>query len=280
MTRRSWLNQATERLTVSGAPDARLDAEWMLCDALSIPRSMLRPSAEQELTPDQQAQMDMWLSRREAGVPLQYVQNRAYFMGLTYYVDERALIPRQDSEVLCERALALIDGRHIETVLDLCTGSGAFAVAVKALRKNVRVTATDLSQGALEVARRNAEARGADVEFVRGDLFSAVPGRRFDLILCNPPYVSDADMLTLQSEVRREPELALRGGADGLDVYRRIAGELRDHLNPGGVALFEVGMGQAEAVRQLLLQAMPEGVSGIEKDLNGIDRVVEIKRTV
>lgn len=271
MTSRSWLDQAARRLQRSGAPDARLDAEWMLCDALGIGRGELRLRLSDQIPATALDRAEAWLSAREAGAPLQYVQRRAYLMGHEFYVDERVLIPRQDTELLCERAIALVRERGYASALDLCSGSGAVGASMALACPGLRVAASDISEGALAVAERNAQALGAKLELLRGDLFGTVQGRRFDLIVCNPPYIADVDMAALQPEVRREPELALRGGPDGLEFYRRIAGEYRDHLIPGGALLLEVGCGQAQAVAALL-----GACAFIERDLPGIERVVGI----
>ena len=194
-------------------------------------------------------------------------------MGISLYVDPRVLIPRQDTETLCEAALPLISADAC--VLDLCTGSGALAIAIKKLRPQALVAATDISEDALAVARINAQNHDLSIEFLQGDLLDAAPGRSFDVIVCNPPYVNEEDMGALQREVQREPALALCGGIDGLMFYRRIMMALPAALKPGGSILFEVGYDQAAEVAALL-----QGNAEIIKDIEGIDRVVIWKRTV
>ncbi|MEG0986060.1 MAG: peptide chain release factor N(5)-glutamine methyltransferase [Clostridia bacterium] len=268
MTARQWLDAATARLKKSGAPDARLDARWMLADALGVGLGFLMMRMEDVLAPDALAQMDEWLCARESGIPLQYAQGRAYFMGHEFLSDARALIPRADTELLCEAAIERA-GPNAPGVLDLCTGSGAIAISIALARPDARVTASDLSRDALFLAEENAARLNARVTFVAGDFFEAVAGQRFDVIACNPPYLDQADMAHLQSEVAYEPALALDGGADGLDFYRRAAQALDAHLTRDGWALFEVGQGQARAVARLL-----GGECTILKDLGGIERVV------
>ena len=162
-------------------------------------------------------------------------------------------------------------------MLDLCTGSGALAVAIAAHHADARVTATDICADALAVAQGNARRCGVSIEFLQGDMFEPVKGRRFDLIVCNPPYLSAADMRALQLEVRHEPALALYGGHDGLDFYRRIASALPGHLNPGAVAMLEVGAGQAADAKALLAASMPHGLITARKDLAGIERVLSVQ---
>lgn len=271
MTSRDWLSAAVARLEAADAPDARLDCEWMLCDALGIGRAHLRFRLDDQLPDAARAQADTWLDARASGLPLQYAQRRAWFMGHGFYVDERVLIPRQDTEVLCERVIALVRERGYASALDLCTGSGAIAASVALACPGAAVCAADVSCDALDVARINSEALGANVECALGNLFQAVGERRFDLIACNPPYIADGEMDGLQAEVKREPALALRGGADGLDFYRRIAAAYLDHLTPGGALILEVGCGQARAVAGMLGRG-----AFIEKDLCGIERVVGV----
>lgn len=258
MNARDWLRDASRSVE---------DARWMLVDA-GVTR------LDEPLEPALNSKLDAWLARREAGEPLAYITGVAAFYGLELRVNPHVLIPRQDTEVLCEAAIAHV--RPGARVLDLCTGSGALAIAIKIRCPQALVTATDISPDALAVARANAKRLGADVDFCCGDLFGAVSGERFDVILSNPPYINDLDMRSLQREVTHEPQLALRGGEDGLDFYRRIAASLPAALTPTGVALLEVGYDQAQAVSGLLRQALPDGIVAITKDLSGIDRVVSI----
>ncbi len=271
MRARDLIQSAAARLTASGSPDPEADAMWLLSDALRVHRGALALRLEDEVEGDALEWFRQALSRRESGEPLQYVEGFAYFYGRRFLVDGRVLIPRPDTETLCEVALdRLKPGMR---ALDLCTGSGVLAI-IMALSGQGEVTGADISDDALQVARENARLLGAKVEWARGDLFEAVTGS-FDLIACNPPYLTEEDMLHLQPEVAREPGLALYGGADGLNFYRRIAKDLPERLNPGGCALFEVGLGQARGVAGLLAEL---GCVDIIKDLSGADRVVLVER--
>jgi release factor glutamine methyltransferase len=272
MRARELLKDAERRLTASGSPDPEADAQWLLSDALRVHRGALPLRLDGELAGEALDWFLRALKRRESGEPLQYVEGFAYFYGRKFSVDPRVLIPRLDTETLCEAALKRL--RPGMRALDLCTGSGILAVTFALEVPGLDVTGADVSFEALEVARENGEALGASVAWARGDLFGAVSGA-FDLIACNPPYLTGEDMLCLQPEVAREPKLALYGGADGLAFYRRIATELPDRLNPGGAALLEVGLGQAEAVAELL---KPLGAVRVVKDLSGADRVVIVER--
>lgn len=276
MNRREWIAQARARLERSGSPDPREDAIWLLCGALDLPRGGLTLWMDREIPEDRLKAAEAQLCRREGGEPLQYVQGVACFMGLDFSVDRRVLIPRQDTETLCEAALARLQPGM--RALDLCTGSGALAVALARLGK-ADVTGADISADALDVARENARRNGVNVRWRQGDLYGAVPGERFDLMVCNPPYLTETDMQNLQAEVAFEPALALYGGTDGLDFYRRLVCGLSQHLEPGGCALFEVGAGQAQAVRALLEAALT-GRTGVINDLCGVERVVYYRRSV
>jgi release factor glutamine methyltransferase len=247
------------------SPDAKTDARLL---AEAFLGSVFALNLRDEPGEEEKGRYLAALGRRRAGEPAQYILKKAWFMGLALYVDERVLIPRQDSELLCETALRLAAERGYKSALDLCTGSGAIALAL-ASRSRLELSAADLSAGALEVAARNAARLGLPLALYQGDLFGAVKDRRFDLIACNPPYLSRSDLAALQKEVRKEPLLALDGGRDGLDFYRRLAKGAGEHLHPGGALLMEVGLGQADAVRALFVQQ-----TETLRDLNGIQRVV------
>ena len=277
MTLREWKRFAIEALEKSGNPDAEADARILLSDVTGHALSELRFFEDVSLAEDERRTLDRRLTERLSGRPLQYIEGEAWFMGLRFSVDERVLIPRQDTETLCEEALRVLRGQKVKSVLDLCTGSGALAVSIARFCPGASVTASDISADALNVAKQNAEQNGVSVRFLQGDGFSPVQGERFSVIVCNPPYLSQADMGELQAEVRHEPEIALLGGEDGFDFYRRFSKEVFDHLTPGGCALFEVGEGQAQAVYALLTEEGRTAQAEIIKDLNGIGRVVFIR---
>ena len=269
-----WLSQAQARLAETGCPDPQIDARWMAEDALGMTRTELKFESDRALTPAQQAALGRMLERRAAGEPVQYILGRADFMGLQFHVDRGVLIPRQDTETLVETALIDVRRRPSPTVLDLCAGSGCIGLSLKSLAPQADVTLADISADALEIAKKNARALGVDAQLRHGDLFDAVRGRRFDIIASNPPYIPSGELPDLQREVRFEPALALDGGADGLDFYRRIAAGAPAHLNAGGAIFLEVGLGEAGAVLALLREAADCADSGVVKDLNGIDRVI------
>jgi release factor glutamine methyltransferase len=209
--------------------------------------------------------------RRADGEPTAYLVGRKEFWGRPFRVDPRVLVPRPETEVLLEAALAALPEGG--SALDLCTGSGVIGVTL-ALERAAAVTATDLSPGALEVARENARALRASVSFLEGDLFAPVPaGARFDVVASNPPYVPSGELAGLQREVQREPRLALDGGPDGLAVLRRIVAGAPGVLAAGGTLAVEVHETHAEVLPQLCLEA---GFARAEarKDLAGLPRLV------
>ena len=271
MTVLEALKSAQQRL--QAIPEPRLDAEYLLAEALHISRLMMLIDKSRALTAAEEEAFERMVARREKREPLQYILGSQSFMGFSFKTDPRALIPRNDTEALCEEAL-----RHIrpgDRVLDLCTGTGALGIAVKKLCPKAIVTATDISEAALSLAEENARSLQADVRFLQGDLFAPVAGEEFEVIVSNPPYIPEALRGRLQAEVEKEPALALFAGEDGLDFYRRIAREAPAYLAPQGWLCLEVGDGEAEAVAALLKTNF-ESVR-ILPDLNGLNRVVSVQ---
>lgn len=280
MTIKQALAQAREQLAQAGVPDPDIDAELMLSHVLDQSRLMLRLNGQTELTTEQEQRFSMLLLSRASRKPLQYLLGEQYFYGLRFQVDERVLIPRQETEELCECGIAHLRSlnRNNLSVLDLCTGSGAIAVTIKHECPSASVTASDLSTDALSLASLNARANGAEITFVQGDLWVPLEGRQFDLILSNPPYIPTQDCAELQQEVLQEPVMALDGGTDGLNFYRRIAQEAPAHLTQDGFIAVEVGIHQAKDVAALFAQAGLSDVS-IQTDLCGVERIVSARRS-
>ena len=271
MTVLEALRKAESRL--QAIPEPRLDAEYMLAEALHTSRLMMLIDKSRALTAAEEEAFEGMVARREKREPLQYILGSQSFMGFSFKTDPRALIPRNDTEALCEEAL-----RHIrpgDRVLDLCTGTGALGIAIKKLCQKAVVTATDISEAALSLAKENARSLQAEVRFLQGDLFAPVSGEEFEVIVSNPPYIPEALRGQLQAEVEKEPALALFAGEDGLDFYRRIAREAPSRLSPQGWLCLEVGDGEAEAVAALLKTDF-ESVR-ILPDLNGLNRVVSVQ---
>ena len=277
---RHTLLEATRALERAGVPDPRLDAEWLLAHVLGMDRLSMRMSGAAQLTPQQEQRMASLLLSRTRRTPLQYLLGTQGFYGLEIQTAARALIPRQEPETLCETGIAhlrALGPAPAPEALDLCTGTGAVALALKHECPFARVSASDASGEALSLARENARRLGLSVDFFAGDLFDAVGERRFDLIVSNPPYIREEEILTLSKEVRcHEPHLALSGGADGLCFYRRIAKDAKTHLAPGGFLMVEIGQDQAEGVQSIF---QSEGYHSIAlyRDLENRDRVIQAR---
>ena len=260
MTIREALAWGKQKLLAADVPDAAYDAQAMLAHVLGEDMLRMRAESWREIAAEAAARYEAMIARRAAREPMQYILGETCFMGFTFHVEPGVLIPRFDTEVLCEEAVRRL-GKGKRRVLDIGTGSGALAVSIALLAPQCEVTAVDVSDTALAVAAQNARRLGADVRFVKSDCFAALEGERFDMIVSNPPYIDDEEMKELMPEVLMEPELALFGGRDGLDFYRRISREAPAHLAPGGCLLFEIGWKQKEAVEALVREAVGEPFS-------------------
>lgn len=248
------------------------DAEWLVALTLNIPRSNVY-DAKTAVTSDSVDKVAELAAKRVKGEPLQYVLNSANFYGYDLYVDKRVLIPRPETEEVVNYALKYI--KEDSRVLDMCTGSGAIAIAV-AKNAGCHVVAVDVSIDALDIADKNARNLDASVEFVKSDKFSDINGE-FDVIISNPPYVKTADVKGLQKECSYEPYIAFDGGEDGLDFYRELTLGAKEHLTNGGVLVYEVGYGEADDVAKICIA---NGYTEVEiiKDLNGVERIVKAVR--
>lgn len=267
------IKESVLKLEQAGIADAKTDVFLLLEAAAGITKSEYLLDPDKVLTASESELFGGFLERRMQHEPCQYIIGHTEFYGLPFLVNEHVLIPRQDTELLVEEALKMTE--EDSKVLDLCTGSGAIAVAIKHSRPGAAVTALDLSKEALETAKKNAEQNGCEIELSVSDLFAGLDAeRKFDVIVSNPPYISEAEYETLMPEVKdHEPSLALLAGEEGLDIYRRLIAEAPRYLVKGGALLVEIGCSQAEAVSGFFKE---NGFNGIRviKDLAGLDRVV------
>lgn len=274
MTYREAVEFGTKCLTDAGVPDAALDAWYLLQMVCKIERSYYYVHGEEDITQDAQKEYEIAVQKRAEHIPLQYIIGEQEFMGLRFKVNSNVLIPRQDTETLVEQVLKIV--KPGMKVLDLCTGSGCVLISVLKNAPELTGMGSDISKTALLVAKENAKLHEVDAEWVRSDLSDNIT-ETFDVIMANPPYIPTGEILSLMPEVRDfEPENALDGGADGLDFYRKIAGQVKDYLNPGGYVYMEIGYDQGEAVSELMRNA---GFTEVEviKDLARNDRVVKGK---
>jgi release factor glutamine methyltransferase len=242
------LRQGQKLLEDAGILAPRLTAEVLLAHAIGCRRSWLYAHSDEELKEVWWIHYGRYLHQRLAGMPTQYITGVQEFFGRDFRVTPDVLIPRPETEHLIETALK----DSVSTILDIGTGSGVIAVTL-ALETEARVTATDLSFAALEIAQANARHLAALVDFVQCDLGSALRDHAFDMVVSNPPYIAETDRAALQREVRdHEPALALFAGDDGLAVYRRLIPEAARLLRPGGRLILELGLGTLDGVRQML----------------------------
>lgn len=270
-TLREAERRGAETLAAAGREEAAQTARLLLCHVLNFNFTDYVLAREDLLSPRDTARYEELLTRRASGVPLQYLTREQNFCGLSLYVDERVLIPRQDTECLVEEVLR--DGARGE-LLDLCTGSGCIPLALLKHGNFSCALGADISAEALAVAETNRARTGLPLELRQSDLFAEIP-ERFDVITANPPYIESAEIESLSVEVRdHEPRLALDGAADGLAFYRRLAAESGAHLKPGGRLYLEIGMSQGAAVASLLEAAAFSDIQ-IIRDLAGRDRIVK-----
>ncbi|NLD10464.1 MAG: peptide chain release factor N(5)-glutamine methyltransferase [Clostridiales bacterium] len=287
------LNIGQSQLEKCGVADAAIDSKQLYCFLMHVPNSKLILEYLRTIDDAQCDEYFKLLDRRSAGEPLQYIVGIQEFMGLTFRVNPSVLIPRMDTEVLVENAVSIVNEgmfggeelpiRHKKDyeVLDVGCGSGAIGISIAKLGKRVKVTCSDISKDALTVAEKNASLNGVgkDVEFKSGDLLEPFKGhfkkRKFDMIISNPPYIRSDVIPTLQREIREhEPIIALDGGPDGLEQYRRLIPDVADHLNKEGIVMLEIGYDQMDDVKGLFkADERFENVMGLQ-DLAGRDRVV------
>ncbi|MEO0741866.1 MAG: peptide chain release factor N(5)-glutamine methyltransferase [Bacteroidota bacterium] len=279
LSRRALLSDAITRLRLASVEAPERNAEWLLSHVIGVGRAHLLAYPEALLSADEAAQYEAFVARRLAREPLQYVTGEAHFYGLALRVEPAVLIPRPETEEVVEAALATIADADAPWVLDIGTGSGAIALAVKHERPDAEVFAVDVSAEALDVAMRNAQRLDLDVAFVHADLFdprfTERVENRFDLVLSNPPYVPDDELDTLQPEVRDfEPEGALVTGGDPLRFYRALAVVGAELLKPGGWLVVETHADYGRAVRDLYASEEGFGHAALRQDLARRDRIV------
>lgn len=276
------LRKGQKILECHNIPASRLEAELLMAHMLKCQRHDLYLARDWTLNASQAQRFFDLIYRRCEGCPIQYITNRQEFMGLEFYVDQRVLIPRADTEILVEHVIKWASQRDgTVRILDIGTGSGAIAISLALFLPRARITAVDISAGALEVARLNACRHGVEdrIAFLEGDLFSPLDGHTdvqpFDVVVSNPPYIPTQEIENLERHIRDyEPRVALDGGHDGLKFYSRLAREALNWLKAGGLLAVEVGYGQAQKVKSILENTGCYVDIAIYKDLAGIERVV------
>ena len=283
-TFKELLKEGTQILINGGIEEARLDA-WLLLEyTAGITRAWYYAHDDQKPEKEIADRYRELCTRRAKRIPLQHLTGKAYFMGYEFDVDERVLIPRQDTEILAEEALRLLTDKRSPEILDMCTGSGCLLLSILMEKEDAHGTGVDISEGALAVAEKNRKNLHLEERalLVKSDTFSGEYFQKnssehpmeYDMLISNPPYIPTADIQQLMDEVRlHDPVLALDGKEDGLYFYRRITEEALRYLKPGGWLLYEIGCDQGEAVSRIMRTNDFSNIA-VKKDLAGLDRVV------
>ncbi len=292
MKTRILVKEGEYQLSKAFCMDPKIDAQELYCFLTGIDKVNLFLKAEEEVDPETEEKYMELIKKRAARIPLQHITGVQEFMGYTFKVNPHVLIPRQDTETLVSEAAKPVQntpreklsffeklkGRKEWEILDLCCGSGAVGISLAKICGNVKVTASDISEDAIDTASENARELRAKVKFIRGNMFNPLKGRKFDMIVSNPPYIKTNMISILQEEVKdHEPLTALDGGRDGLDFYRTIVDNAADYLKAGGFLLMEIGYDQGEDLRKMLKDSGKYSPAEVIKDLPGRDRVVKCK---
>jgi len=267
------------------------ETELAFCEILNCDRASLYLNKDSLPGKDNSARLAAVLKRRASGEPLQYILGKAEFRGLEFKVTPDVLIPRPETELVVETALeAVVRISSFVSrinILEIGTGSGCIAVSLAKFLPEAKLTATDISQKALDIAKQNARSNKVNIDFIKADVFNEIRDTRYeirdieyDLIISNPPYIPAAEINNLQPELQYEPRVALDGGKDGLDFYRRIIKEGADYLIPAGFLIMEIGFGQKEAIKNIIVNSNKFKIMEIVRDYNNIERVVVAKRAL
>ena len=286
-TIKKLLDWMTGHFTEKKIDSPRLTAELLLSSVLNMQRIELYMNFDKEVEKTNLEKLRSLVKRCLDNEPVQYLTGRTEFYSISLKVAAGCLIPRPETELLVERAIEFLRTRSDpQYVCDLCTGSGCIAVAIAKNFADAKFVATDICDNALSIAAENIAKYnlGERIHLLHGDLFKPIIDqldvKEFDVIVCNPPYISHPELENLEPKVKNhEPQLALNGGPDGLDIYRRIADEVGNHLKKDGLLLLEIGYLQGQAVKQLLEDTKIFGQIKIEKDLSNNDRIVSAIKT-
>ncbi len=251
--------------------DKSLKVRLILSHFMNVEKNYLITHDDEELSNEIEEKYKQGIEKLSKDVPLQYITNTQEFYGMKFKINENVLIPRYDTEILIEETLKL--AKDQDKILDMCTGSGIIAITLAKNVEKANVFACDISLEALKVAKENNELHNANVKFINSNLFENIEEKNFDIIVSNPPYITEKEMQELENQVKKEPELALYGGVDGLDFYRKITENAKEYLKKEGLLIFEIGYKQKEYVSKILIENKFKNIKCV-KDLQGLDRVI------
>ncbi len=273
------LAKGTIMLKGENLDSPKMKARLILQDTLNKPRQYLLVHDMEKITLEQEKRYFENIEKVKNGTPIEHITHIKEFMKMNFYVNENVLIPRQDTEILVEEVIKIAKRINAKKILDLCTGSGAIAVSLAKYIENSEITATDISADALRVAKKNANVNNVEnqITFVESNLFDNIIREKYDMIVSNPPYIRKEVIKKLDREVQREPIIALDGGYDGLDFYRRIAIDAYQYLKYGGYLCFEIGYDQKEEVIEIIQNEEKYCKTYSKKDLYDNDRIVVTK---
>lgn len=279
MTVKETLNKGIIALKSNNIDSPKLKARLLLQHTLKKTREYLIIYDQEEITKEQEIKYIRNLERLIKGEPLQHITHSQEFMKMNFYINKNVLIPRPDTETLVEEVINISKQFENPCILDLCTGSGAIAISLAKNIKNAKIYASDISQKALEVAKKNAKKHKQEekITFIESDLFEKIPQMKFDIIVSNPPYIKKEEIKNLDREVQKEPQIALDGGYDGLKFYREIAKQSYEYLKYGSYLCLEIGYDQKIDVIEILENEQKYSKTYCIKDLYGNDRVIITK---
>ena len=274
MTIKEAITKGMIMLKSNNIDSPKLKARLLLQYILDKPRQYIIVYDNKEIDKKQQWEYFVNIEKITKGIPLQHITHKQEFMKMDFFVNEDVLIPRQDTEILVEEVIKIAKKKNRPKILDLCTGSVAIAISLKKFVPNSDVYAVDISEKALEIARKNARKLEADVKFIKSNLFENLKKEKFDIIVSNPPYIKREDIMNLSEEVKNEPQIALDGGIDGLDFYKKISEQAIEYLKLDSYLCFEIGYNQKNEVIQIIENKHIYKNVYSKKDLYGNDRIV------
>lgn len=280
MTIQEALKKGTIELKTKGIEEPKMKARLLMQYILNKSREYLVIYDSKELSKNENTKYFENINKIVKGIPLQHITHQQEFMKMNFYVDNNVLIPRADTEILVEEVIQIAKKVNAKKILDMCTGSGAIAVSLAKYLPKAQITAIDISEKALKIAKKNAKTNKVEnqITFVLSNLFENLQKEKYDIIVSNPPYIKKEELKTLDKEVKKEPMLALDGGVDGLDFYKAIIKQNDDYLKFGGYLCFEIGYNQKEEVMDLIKKEEKYIDIYSKKDLFENDRIVIAKR--